>query len=244
MDGVVVMNNLLIGDFEGPLDILLHLIKQDKKDIFDISITDITEKYIDYIKKMEELNLDIASEYLVMAAELIEMKSRHLLPLENKQEDIEEIENPEEELKKRLLEYQKYKETKNTFLELAEKRSNYYTKTPEKMTLYTDKKIINNSEITANDLLNALQKLLERRLYQKPLNTKITKKELSVKERVDKIRSILKKEKTIRFDDLFDNFEKSYVIVTFLSILEMAKNGEINLKQKNNFEEIYLERVD
>ncbi len=238
------MNNLLIGDFEGPLDILLHLIKQDKKDIFDISITDITEKYIDYIKKMEELNLDIASEYLVMAAELIEMKSRHLLPLENKQEDIEEIENPEEELKKRLLEYQKYKETKNTFLELAEKRSNYYTKTPEKMTLYTDKKIINNSEITANDLLNALQKLLERRLYQKPLNTKITKKELSVKERVDKIRSILKKEKTIRFDDLFDNFEKSYVIVTFLSILEMAKNGEINLKQKNNFEEIYLERVD
>lgn len=244
MDGVVVMNNLLIGDFEGPLDLLLHLIKQDKKDIFDISITDITEKYIDYIKKMEELNLDIASEYLVMAAELIEMKSRHLLPLENKQEDIEEIENPEEELKKRLLEYQKYKETKNTFLELAEKRSNYYTKTPEKMTLYTDKKIINNSEITANDLLNALQKLLERRLYQKPLNTKITKKELSVKERVDKIRSILKKEKTIRFDDLFDNFEKSYVIVTFLSILEMAKNGEINLKQKNNFEEIYLERVD
>lgn len=238
------MNNLLIGDFEGPLDLLLHLIKQDKKDIFDISITDITKKYIDYIKKMEELNLDIASEYLVMAAELIEMKSRHLLPLENKQEDIEEIENPEEELKKRLLEYQKYKETKNTFLELAEKRSNYYTKTPEKMTLYTDKKIINNSEITANDLLNALQKLLERRLYQKPLNTKITKKELSVKERVDKIRSILKKEKTIRFDDLFDNFEKSYVIVTFLSILEMAKNGEINLKQKNNFEEIYLERVD
>ena len=238
------MNNLLIGDFEGPLDLLLHLIKQDKKDIFDISITDITKKYIDYIKKMEELNLDIASEYLVMAAELIEMKSRHLLPLENKQEDIEEIENPEEELKKRLLEYQKYKETKNTFLKLAKKRSNYYTKTPEKMTLYTDKKIINNSEITANDLLNALQKLLERRLYQKPLNTKITKKELSVKERVDKIRSILKKEKTIRFDDLFDNFEKSYVIVTFLSILEMAKNGEINLKQKNNFEEIYLERVD
>lgn len=238
------MNDLLIGDFEGPLDLLLHLIKQDKKDIFDINITEITEKYVEYIKKMEELNLDVASEYLVMAAELIEMKSRHLLPIENKQENEEEVENPEEELKKRLLEYQKYKETKNTFLELAEKRSNYYTKTPEKMTLYTDKKIINSNEVTANDLLNALQKLLERRLYQKPLNTKITQKELSVKERVDKIRNILRKEKTIRFDDLFDRFEKSYVIVTFLSILEMAKNGEINLKQKNNFEEIYLERVD
>ena len=99
------MNNLLIGDFEGPLDLLLHLIKQDKKDIFDINITEITEKYVEYIKKMEELNLDVASEYLVMAAELIEMKSRHLLPIENKQENEEEVENPEEELKKRLLEY-------------------------------------------------------------------------------------------------------------------------------------------
>ena len=219
------MNNLLIGDFEGPLDLLLHLIKQDKKNIFDISITEITEKYVDYIKKMEELNLDIASEYLVMAAELIEMKSRHLLPIENKNENENEceVDNSEEELKKRLIEYQKYKET---------------------MSLYTEQKIINNGNITANDLLNALQKLLERRLYQKPLNTKITKKELSVKERVDKIRNVLKEKKIVKFEELFDDFEKSYVIVTFLSILEMAKNGEINLKQKNNFEEIYLERVD
>ena len=240
------MNNLLIGDFEGPLDLLLHLIKQDKKNIFDISIAEITEKYVDYIKKMEELNLDIASEYLVMAAELIEMKSRHLLPIENKNENENEceVDNSEEELKKRLIEYQRYKETRKTFIELANNRSNYYTKTPEKMSLYTEQKIINNGNITANDLLNALQKLLERRLYQKPLNTKITKKELSVKERVDKIRNVLKEKKIVKFEELFDDFEKSYVIVTFLSILEMAKNGEINLKQKNNFEEIYLERVD
>lgn len=238
------MNNLLIGDFEGPLDLLLHLIKQDKKDIFEINLTEITEKYVDYIKRMEDLNLDIASEYLVMAAELIEMKSRHLLPIEKENSDDNETANPEEELKKRLAEYQKYKDTRDTFIELAEKRSNYYTKSPEKKSLYTDRKMINDNEVTANDLLNALQKLLERRLYQKPLNTKITKKELSVKERVDKIRDILKKEKIIKFEDLFDSFEKSYVIITFLSILEMAKNGEINLKQKNNFDEIYLERVD
>ena len=238
------MNNLLIGDFEGPLDLLLHLIKQEKKDIFEISITEITEKYMDFIKKMEELNLDIASEYLVMAAELIELKSRSLLPIEKDNLAEENEINPEEELKNRLLEYQKYKETKDTFIELANNRANYFTKAPELFTNYTEKKLVNTSNVTKNDLLNALQKLLERRLYQKPLNTKITKKELSVKERIDKIRNILKSEKIVKFETLFDNFEKSYVIVTFLSILEMAKNGEINLKQENNFGEIYIERVD
>jgi len=96
------MDNLLIGDFEGPLDLLLHLIKKSKMEIFDIEISDITNKYLEYIEKMTEMNLDVASEYLVMASELIEMKSRKLLPtLYDNEEDEEEI-NPEEELKRRL----------------------------------------------------------------------------------------------------------------------------------------------
>jgi len=99
------MDNLLIGDFEGPLDLLLHLIKKSKMEIFDIEISDITNQYLNYIEKMTEMNLDIASEYLVMASELIEMKSRKLLPMKDEEENPEE-ENPEEQLKKRLLEYQ------------------------------------------------------------------------------------------------------------------------------------------
>ena len=94
------------------------------------------------------------------------------------------------------------------------------------------------------DLLEAFKKLLERQNFNKPLNTKIARKELSVKERVAKIRDILKVKRKVIFTELFDDFSKPYVVITFLSVLEMAKNKEITLKQDNNFSDIYLERVD
>ena len=214
------MDNLLIGDFEGPLDLLLHLIKKSKMEIFDIEISEITKEYLNYIKEMTDMNLDIASEYLVMAAELIEMKSRKLLP--NKKD----------------------KESTEVFRNLEENRANYYTKAPESLKQYSSEKLENDGSVGIFDLLDAFQKLLERQEYNKPKNTKITRKELSVKERVAKIRDILKVHKKINFIELFDNFSKPYVVVTFLSVLEMAKNREINIKQDNNFSDIYLERVD
>ena len=239
------MNNFLIGDFEGPLDLLLHLVKVSKIEISDIKLVDITTQYLDYLKKMEEMNLDVASEYLVLASELIEMKSRYLLPKPPKvEEESQYEEDPEEELKKRLLEYQKYKESTSIFKDLEVNRSNYYTKAPERRDIYTNEKLENNGEVTPNDLLLALEKLLERKEYTKPINTKITKKELSVSERVNKIRSILKKEKTVEFSSLFEYLTRPYIVVTFLSILEMAKDKEITLKQDKNFGNILLERVD
>lgn len=239
------MNNFLIGDFEGPLDLLLHLVRQSKIEISEIKIVDITKQYLDYLKQMEDMNLDIASEYLVTASELIEMKSRYLLPKPKKEtEEDEYIENPEEELKRRLLEYQKYKESTTVFKSLLDKRSNYYTKMPEKRELYTTESLVNTENVTASDLLEALQKLLERKEYSKPINTKITKKELSVSERTAKIRSILKKEKRVDFLSLFDVLNRPYIVVTFLSILEMAKDKEIIIKQDKNFGNIILERVD
>lgn len=238
------MDNLLIGDFEGPLDLLLHLIKKNKKEIFDIEISEITRLYLNYIEEMTDMNLDIASEYLVMAAELIEMKSRKLLP--NKKDEEENVleENPEEELKRRLIEYKKYKESTDVFRSLEENRANYYTKAPESLKQYSSEKLENDGSVGIFDLLDAFQKLLERQEYNKPKNTKITRKELSVKERVAKIRDILKVHKKLNFIELFDDFSKPYVVVTFLSVLEMAKNREINIKQDNNFSDIYLERVD
>lgn len=238
------MNKFLIGDFEGPLDLLLHLVKSSKMEISDIKLVDITEQYISYLKEMEEMNLDIASEYLVTASELIEMKSRYLLPKPPKEENSEYEMDPEEELKQRLLEYEKYKNSVNSFRDLESNRSNYYTKTPERRDNYTDEKLENNGDVTAYDLLEALKKLLERREYSKPINTKITKKELSVRDRVIKIRNILKMKKYVEFTSLFEEFTKEYVVVTFLSILEMAKNNEIVLKQDSNFGTILLERVD
>ncbi len=237
------MDNLLIGDFEGPLDLLLHLIKKSKVEIFDIEISDITNKYLNYIKKMSDMNLDIASEYLVMAAELIELKSKKLLPIK-KEEELEEEINPEEELKRRLVEYKKYKESTEVFKELEEKRSNYYTKAPEILQKYSNEKFENDGSIGVVDLIDAFKKLLERQEYNKPMDTKIARKELSVKERSAKIRDILKIKKKVKFIELFDDFSKAYVVVTFLSVLEMVKNREINIKQDSNFSDIYLERVD
>lgn len=238
------MDNLLIGDFEGPLDLLLHLIKKSKMEIFDIEISEITRMYLNYIEEMTDMNLDIASEYLVMAAELIEMKSRKLLPNKKDEEEDAIEENPEEELKRRLVEYKKYKESTEVFRSLEENRANYYTKAPESLKQYSSEKLENDGSVGIFDLLDAFQKLLERQEYNKPKNTKITRKELSVKERVAKIRDILKVHKKLNFIELFDDFSKPYVVVTFLSVLEMAKNGEINIKQDNNFSDIYLERVD
>ncbi len=238
------MDKFLIGDFEGPLDLLLHLIKKSKMEIFDIEISDITNQYLNYIQEMTDMNLDVASEYLVMAAELIEIKSRKLLPKLKEEDEEEPEENPEEELKRRLVEYKKYKESTEYFKELEEKRSNYYTKAPESLRQYSNEKLENDGTVDVYDLLDAFQKLLERQEYNKPLNTKITRKELSVKERIVKIRDILKEKNKLKFVDLFDDFSKPYVVVTFLSVLEMVKNREINIKQDNNFSDIYLERVD
>ena len=238
------MDNLLIGDFEGPLDLLLHLIKKSKMEIFDVEISDITNKYLEYIEKMNSLNLDVASEYLIMAAELIEIKSRKLLPYTEEKDNEVEEENLEEELKRRLVEYKKYKESTEVFRNLEENRSFYYTKSPEILKNYFLEKMQNDGSVGVKDLLEAFQKLLERQQFNKPVNTKIARKELSVKERVVKIRDILREKKRVNFIELFDDFSKPYVVVTFLSVLEMAKNKEITIKQDNNFSDIYLERVD
>ena len=238
------MDSFLIGDFEGPLDLLLHLIKKSKMEIFDIEISEITNQYLKYIEKMTEMNLDVASEYLVMASELVEIKSRKLLPTLFKEEEEVVEEDPEEELKRRLEEYKKYKESTEVFRDLEKNRSSYYTKAPEILKNYSNETLENDGSVGVMDLLDAFQKLLERQNFNKPLNTKIARKELSVKERVAKIRDILKEKKKVNFVELFDDFSKPYVVVTFLSVLEMAKNREITLRQDNNFSDIYLERVD
>lgn len=229
-----------INEFEGPLDLLLHLIKKSNIDIYDISLSDITDQYLEYIHQMEELNLDIASEYLVMATELLEYKSRSLLP--KKIEDDKEEEDPKEELIKRLVDYKKYKEITSEFKKLEDIRSEIYTKTPSNINEY-DEKVINNSKLSVNDLISAFKKFIDRKEYEKPLNTKITTKELSVSDRIIKIKEILKTKNEVNFIDLFDKLTKDYVVVTFLSILEMSKNKEIEIKQDNNFGNIIIKEV-
>jgi segregation and condensation protein A len=230
---------ITIDNFDGPLDLLLHLIKQSNIDIFDIRIEQITKQYLDYIKAMENLNLNVASEYLIMAAELIEMKSSILLPNNDAAGD-EFEEDPRERLINRLLEYKRYKEVTSVFKNLEEVRKTIYTKDPSNLGLYQDSDVKVVSDLTSQDLFMAFQKFLERKELEKPLNTKITKKEYSVKERSNEIMSILRRKKEVSFEELFEVITKEYVVITFLSILELAKNQVVEIKQTNNFEEIYL----
>ena len=227
-----------INEFQGPLDLLLHLIKQSNISINEISIDEITKQYLDYIQKMEELNLDIASEYLVMAAELIEIKSSSLLPKSDIEND-EFEEDPKEKLINRLLEYEQYKKMTSTFKELEEYRQEIYTREPDNLLDYQDTKEIDYG-VDLNDLLQALSKFLEQKELDKPLNTKITNKEYSVTKRSIEIKNILKKKKKINFTDLFEIFTKEYIVITFLSILAMSRKQEIEIEQENNFKNIII----
>ncbi len=226
-----------INDFEGPLDLLLHLIKKNNISIYEVQIEEITKQYLDYISKMEQMNLDIASEYLVMASELMEIKSKSLLPNNNIDE---EEEDPRERLIERLLEYSKYKELTTSFHILEEERKKIHTKEPSSTSEYTKQSEITD-DLTLQDLLDAFSKFLQKQEKKKPLNTTVTTKEYSVKERSLEIRNILKKRKKIVFTELFSEFNKSYIIVTFLSILDLAREKEITLRQDKQFGEIFIE---
>jgi len=229
--------------FSGPLDLLLHLVKESKVDIWDIQIEVIAQQYLDYIQKMEELNLNVASEYLVMASELVEMKSKLLLPREKDAEEEEEDLDPREQLVKRLLEYEQYKRMTENFKELESIRQEIYTKTPENLKPYVEADTQIVADVTLDDLMSAFEKFLERKKFSKPIETKVTKRELSIEERRVSIRNILKRKKRVDFVELFDSFTKEYIVVTFLAILEMARKQELMIRQDRTFDSITVEVV-
>lgn len=233
--------SIKINEFEGPLDLLLHLIKQSNINIYDIDISEITKQYLDYINKMEELNINVAASYIVMAAELMEIKSKSLLP--KKEEDVvdEEEEISKENLINKLIEYQKYKDMTGTFKELEMERKQIYIKAPEKVSNYVDNVLVKSDEVTIDNLVEAFKKFLERIDKERPISTKITSKEYSVKERKQNIRKILHDRKKVLFTELFEERNTAYIVVTFLSILEMTKEQEVNIRQDNNFKDIMIE---
>lgn len=234
--------NFCINDFEGPLDLLLHLIKSSKMDIYDINICSITEQYLDFINNSPNLSVDDYSEYLVMAAELIHLKSRLLIKQDDESEDDEYEFNSEEDLRNKLLEYEKVKELTSTFHEMEDKRSEIYTKMPSNLSEFkSDDNHLIQGEVDLADLINAFELFLSRQKLNKPLNTKIAKKELSVHERTIEIRNKLKRVKKCEFESLFDILSKPYVVVTFLSILEMSKNNELLITQEENYGKIMIE---
>lgn len=236
--------NLCINDFEGPLDLLLHLVRTAKMDIYTIDTKYIIDKYLEFIGTLPKDDLDEASEYLVMASELIHLKSRLLLNLDDdEKEDNDFSINSEEDLKNKLLEYERYQNITGIFKELEEKRSEFYTKIPENLSEYIEKENIIEDKINPELLKEAMMELQKRMEYQKPLNTRITRREVSVEERVSRVREFLNTRKKAKFTDLFEDFSKEVVVATFLAILDMCKNKEIKLTQKELFGDILIEKV-
>ena len=231
-----------INDFEGPLDLLLHLIKESKMDIMNIEIESITEQYVAFLKQQEKMNLEVSSEYLVLASELLEIKSKLLIPSEKLDEVGEEI-DPREELINRLLEYEAYKNITNVLKEKELLRRDIYTKTPDNVRNYVEESNEIHADVTLEDLVNALSKYFERKQEERPLNTRVTVKEISVASRRSDIKRLLKEKKKVSFFELFPIVSKEYIVATFLAILEMARNKELTITQNDTFDDIICEVV-
>jgi len=234
-----------INDFEGPLDLLLHLVKTSKMDIYEIDIRIIIEEYLEFIEQEKSQNIDIASSYLVMAAELIHLKSKMLVNSEETDEVINDEEfhiESEEDLKRKIMEYEKYKKITLSLEEQMEKRNNFYTKSPMKLDEFIKNAPISFGSVSIEDLVKALKNFKMREKLSKPLNTRITRKEYSIERRIDDIRKILQVRDRVEFLELFEENNKDFLIVTFLSILTMSKNDEITIIQEDNFKPIMIER--
>jgi segregation and condensation protein A len=223
--------------FSGPLDLLLHLIKSNEMDIYDIRIVEITEQYLDVIEQMKQLDLDIAGEFLLMAATLIHIKSRMLLPAS---EDIEEEEgiDPREELIKRLLEYQRYKEAAEHFHQLPQLERDVFSSYFKAKDLLDDE---DDSQIVVGvyQLAEAFYNLLK----EKPVEVfhEVVQESLSVATYIEQIVERLrhKKRQSLKGFFLADS-SRDEVIVTFLAMLELVKMGMINVEQVGPFSEVWL----
>jgi segregation and condensation protein A len=234
--------------FEGPLDLLLHLIDKAEIDIQDISINDITDQYMIYLGAMQELELDITSEFLVMAATLLSMKSRQLLPKPPVTEEpwltADEDLDPREELIRKLLEYRKIKSVADQLREKEWDRSQVYTREPADLTPFV--KIIPTNPVEGlhvDDLINAFQRAM-RRLAGRHRVTSIRKDEISVKDRIRDIVDTMKNrsnEGKLLFSQLIgDEDDRQEIVVTFLAILELMKRKWISCHQSALFDEIVL----
>ena len=236
-------------NFEGPFDLLLHLIKKNQMDIYNISILDITNQYIGYLNEMKELDLDIASEFIVMATTLIELKSKVLLP-KNKEPEVEEVDDAQELIDK-LVQYKKFK---NVAEFLGKRQMNtgvMFTKRPEIIEDTREKKQDAKEllkDITMIDLYNMHIELIE--IYKNKMNESFNIEErvqvevFKIEDKMDYLKGFLIENRNTTFTNIIkESRNKTEIIVTFLALLELIKLKDVKVVQHGNFDEIYLEGV-
>lgn len=244
----VFLNNkpkykLVINNFEGPLDLLLHLISKHKMNIFDISLSELTDRYIEYLEKMNDNNLEATSEFIVMASTLLDIKARKLLPELQPKEDEEEIIS-EEDIIQRIIEYKKYKEVSNIIRDMYKSNFGSFRKDVEKIK-YKVKREYTGGKIEADSLYNLYTNILlknENKINKK--SKEIEKialfEKFTVKSKVKQIVNYLKSNKNMVFNQVFnpaecDNIE---VVTAFLGVLELSKLNQVSIEQDYLFSDI------
>ncbi len=225
--------NIKIGDFAGPLDLLLFLIKQEQANIFDIPIARITEKYLEYIRLMTRLDITVATDFLVMAATLIEIKSKMLLPRDPKAVEDEEIDDPRQELVDRLLEYEKFKTAAGMLYERATVEQAVFARGP----IESD----DNTEVDASvfDILTIFQKIVARHVDE--VKMEIEREEISLADMLKTLKRRLFEEKEISLLKFFEEMHSKRELVTaFIAVLEIVRTESVKLMQKVTFGDIIL----
>jgi len=225
--------------FHGPLDLLLHLIKQHKIDIYDIPIALITEQYNGYLDAMEELSLDVAADYIYMAALLIHIKSKMLLP----HDEDEVIEDPRKELVDRLLEYQRFKAVAESFAELDVLRMGVWPR-PATPIPGTDASEIDMSEVGLFDLIDAFRGALNRYKQNHPQSIELRRTVHKISDKMRELYTKLQEKSPIRLQWFLEGRDRNELIAIFLGTLELVRLGGISLKQSDNFGEILIGRTE
>lgn len=243
--GMAMEFTVSLSAFDGPLDLMLHLIKENKLDIFDLNMEILAQQYIQYIHSMQDLKLEIASEYIEELAGLIEYKSKKLLPRnEAKVEDNYE-EDQREKLVSRLLEYQMFKEASENLSKRYDQRNRYISRDPASLIeeWSVPQEIEDNSTYSVYDLMKAMEKVIKRYYISQPYQTKLSVKEMSIEERAEQIKETLSaKVSPVSFSSLCQNISKRMLILTFLAILSMIHERIISYHIDEK-EEIYIERI-
>lgn len=225
--------------FEGPLDLLLHLIRENEIDIYDIPIAKVTEQYLAYLSLMESLDLDVAGEWLVMAATLLEIKSRMLLPEQPGEQPEEEKIDPRLELVERLIEYERFKAAADVFRGLEDRRSRVFARA-EAEAAFDLRPTLSLEDITAVDLLSVLQRILADMGEEEV--TSIQRRKITVRMRMREIwRRISEAAGQLVFQDLFDDAAgRVEVVITFLALLELLRLRRVRVRQKKTYGPIQI----
>ncbi|KHM52132.1 aromatic-ring-hydroxylating dioxygenase [Anaerovibrio lipolyticus] len=226
--------------FEGPMELLMHLIEKNKIDIYDIPIAELTEQYIDYLDQFREFNLEIASEFLLMAATLLQIKSRMMLPKPPKSKEAEETEDidPRQELIDRILEYRRYKEVSTVLLDMQDMQEKYVTRAPMELPVHH----LPPDNMSMQDLVRAFSNVLAMHKELKIPDALVEPEEYTISDKMELLLSLLNKSGgKISFEDAFHTGNRSELITTFLAMLELIKVKSIRVYQVDRFSEIFIE---